>query len=115
MLEEIKGYGRCCIANKATGFGYVGAALAIISAFIEYKFQAPTGYVSTFILVWPSIMSLGITSSGMESYRAYKRTKEHIRIHNNLDERFKNLYYTYCGNSGVRAAAKEAGLEHFLQ
>ena len=53
---------------------------------------------------------VGATFSGIETYKSYKRAKEHIALHGTLDRRFAmTSSFLYCDRQGVYMAAKETG------
>ncbi|MBN2368218.1 hypothetical protein JXC34_04305 [Candidatus Woesearchaeota archaeon] len=52
----------------------------------------------------------------METYRAYRRTKDHISKHGIVDLRYElKLSEWYCTQVGFRLAVKESGLENLLE
>ena len=109
-------YLKCVWSNKATLWGYI----LLISFSIQIIFIPPDllsdpirwGAVLKVICLSASIVLLGLTLGGIETYRAYKVTSRAIRI--NGKEGYRNsipAFYTYCGTKGVQLAEKEAGIK----
>ena len=68
------------------------------------------------MLIGKTIMSLLSSSKyGGETYHAYTRMRSHIQKYNTIDKRFREKFSRiYCTNTGVKMAAKEAGLENLI-
>lgn len=115
MLQEIKDYLKCAVANKFVLGSYIVAGLSIASIYIGYKTQMPL-LIQLPPITFPFIgLIFGTTHFGLDSYKAYKRVQKHIQKYNTIDQRFKNkLSEEYCVQTAIKMAAKEAGLEHLL-
>lgn len=95
----------------------MGLGLSIVCQIIRHKTGLDKTSLDslTGILIGTSSFTLGVTSYGLETYKAYKRTKDHIKEHGTLDPRFINTFKRYyCDRAGVELAAKEKGLENLI-
>lgn len=113
MLNEIKDYAKCATRNKFIIGSYLGICTSYALIYLEQK----TGiHVQlTPLISYSSAAILGATSFGAETFKAYKRTKKHIKKYRTIDPRFENKLDSYCAEIGLKMAAEDAGLEKIIQ
>lgn len=113
MIQQIKDYAKCVVANKVALGGYIGFALFPVVKWVERKvgINLPT----TDFVFLPSVFALGITFGGLDTYATYRRVKAHIKEHGVLVPRYRKKFPSaYCVQAGLRVAVKEAGLEKLI-
>ena len=119
LLEKTADYLKCAIANKVTLVSmpsFVASSAVAIASFND------SSNLDNLALCAAAVFVAGITGSlsfftgcGLHSMYTYQRTKKHIIRYNTLDERFAaEMSDWYCDQTGLKLAAKEAGLEHLL-
>ncbi len=117
MKQELKDYAKSVIANKFTLTGYVSLGLGAVGAYIFTKTNMPeiNIYISNTLFFSYSFLTFLGTEFGVETYKAYRKMKNHIQKHNTIESRFKIRFsQDYCVRTGIKLAAKEAGLEDLL-
>ena len=99
----MKDYLRCVVANR---FCLLGIIL-VLCGLCNYRF-GPVEDIKMFLSFMATeagFMFLGATGFGVETFRAYRRTKNHIQRFGKVGDDF--YYKSYCGKSGYKLAIKE--------
>jgi len=114
MLQEVKDYTKCAIKNKFILSSYVGIGASLLSKYIEHKTGTKIIRMDD-LLINSSVVILGTTQFGLETMHSYRRMREHIKKHGTIRKRFKEKFSpVYCTQTGIKMAAKEAGLENLI-
>ena len=118
MINWLKDYAKSVYANKFTLAGYS----AVLSSF-GLMFADPkrvTFDEESCLLILGNVL-LGATGFGLDTFRTYRRTKDHLKKFENQikvredDESFKRKEsFWYCNRKGYELALKESGLEKHL-
>ncbi|MBR9705638.1 hypothetical protein GOV14_01255 [Candidatus Pacearchaeota archaeon] len=111
MFQGIKDYAKCVARNKFVISGGIAVGLSVLTKYIEHATGNQIPIVGN-LLYYSGFMTLGSTYLGLETFKAYKRMKKHIKKHGIIDPRFKDKFSNlYCTQLGIKIAAKEEGLE----
>ena len=114
MLQKLKDYVKCAVRNKFIIGSYAGIGLACLMKYIEHETGTQLPVVDD-LLLYSSSTILGATMFGTETYKAYRRMRDHIEEHGTVDTRFKDRFSSmYCTQTGIKMAAEEAELEKLI-
>ncbi len=114
MLQGIKDYAKCAVRNKFIIGSYAGIGLSILLKYVEHETGTQIPVVDD-LLYYASFGTLGATQLGLETFNAYRRMRKHISEHGTIEPRFKDKFSSmYCTQTGIKMAAKEAGLENLI-
>jgi hypothetical protein len=114
MIQGIKDYAKCVVANKFTLGGYIGIALFPLIEYAKYKTKMDIPLIGD-ILFLTGLWAFNSTHGGYQTYKAYGKVKKHIKENGILDPRYKSKFSSeYCIQAGLRTAIKEAGLEKIV-
>jgi hypothetical protein len=114
VLQGIKDYTKCAIENKFVIGSYMGIGLAYLIKYVENETGIKLPIIDD-LLLYASSAVLGSTKLGAETYKAYRKMRNHIKEYDTIDQRFKGKFSSfYCTQKGIKLAAKEGGLEHLI-
>jgi hypothetical protein len=114
MLQGIKDYVKCAVRNKFIIGSYAGIVLSFLIKYVEHETGTQIPVVDD-LLYYSGCITLGATKFGSETFKAYRRMKEHIAEHGIIEPRFKDKFsLMYCTQTGIKMAAEEAGLENLI-
>jgi hypothetical protein len=128
-MSKIKDYLKCVYVNKATFAGYIcgvvflgGIVYTNLSSNKKIDKEEFSASKLVFVLAGVgSYLGLGLTLAGRDTFKTYKRTKEHLlqyplSKYQTIDSRFVKKYSNnYCNEAGLTLALKEHSLEYELQ
>jgi hypothetical protein len=117
MIQKLKDYTKCVIANRATLAGGIFFGLGLVGEYFKNKtgVEIPKEIISLSNNVGEAL--LGLTWFGLETYTSYIRTRRHIEENGGVAPRFRDKYLSslYCNKTGFKLAVKEAGLEGLIK
>ncbi len=118
MINAVKDYFKCAVANRILLLGYVSVGAYVLGKTIEHSCDLPSTEWSDTLVGCVMQLTTTLTSCGLETFRQYRKTKKFISENGTVLGAPKKKYdetLWYCNRTGIRLAAREEGLEHLLK